>query len=264
MSTEADKSRDPMAETEDGSLPSEDEAQPYSREMPFLDHLEELRWRIVKCLVALAIGIGICGGFSERLLGIILGPGRAADPPVQFINTHPLGMFLVRMYAALVGGLILSLPIIVYQIWMFVAPGLYKKERRYIWGILLSTMVCFLSGASLAYFGAIPTMLKFLVGMGTYDVKTMLDIRLYARFVIYTIITFGLVFEMPVVAFVLARVGILTAPFMRHIRPYAYVGIFVLAAVATPSPDPFSQLMLAIPICVLYEGSIFLALIASK
>ena len=249
-------------------LSAEHEADPEGSEtdqraMPFLDHLEELRWRIIKALGALFVGIMICGIFSDNLLDIILRPGRVADPPVQFINTHPLGMFLVRMNAALIGGLILALPVIVYQFWLFLAPGLYKTERLYLWGVVSSTFFCFLCGASLAYFGAIPTMLKFLVGMGTLDVKTMLDVRQYITFIIYTVAVFGLVFELPVVAFFLAKVGVLTAPFMRHYRPYAYVGVFIIAAVATPSPDPFSQLMLALPLCFLYEISIWIAKIAS-
>lgn len=234
------------------------------REMPFLDHLEELRWRLIKALAALFVGIVICGLLTDRVLDVILWPGRHSQPPLQFIVTSPMGMFIVRMNAALVGGLVLALPFILYQLWMFVAPGLYRKERKYVMGIVAGTMLCFLAGASLAYFGAIPVMLKFLVAMGTEDIKAMIDVRQYISFVIYTLLSFGVVFEMPMVAFFLARFGILTPAFLRHYRRYAYLGIFVVSAVATPSPDPFSQVMLAVPLCILYEVSIWITRFAGQ
>ncbi len=262
MSDATDKSQD---DTPDGEAePVEGKPREDQREMPFLDHLEELRWRLIKALAALFVGILICGVFNDQVLDVILRPGRRADPPVEFIYTHPLGMFLVRMNASLVGGLILALPVILYQLWLFVAPGLFKKERRYILGIVLGTVGCFMAGASLAYFGAIPTMLRFLVGMGTRDIKAMIDVRQYISFVIYTVLAFGVVFEMPMVAFFLAKFGILTPPFLRHYRRYAYLAIFILAAVATPSPDPFSQVMLAVPLCVLYEISIWVTKFAAR
>ena len=255
----SDETEDPQDETPVEATPVQDR-----REMPFLDHLEELRWRLIKALAALFVGVLICGLFTDQVLAIILRPGRKADPPVQFINTHPMGMFLVRMNSALVGGLILALPFILYQLWMFVAPGLYRKERRYVMGIVAGTVACFLMGASLAYFGAIPTMLKFLMAMGTEDIKSMIDVNKYISFVLFTIISFGAVFELPMVAFFLARFGVLTPAFLRHYRRYAYLGIFVVAAVATPSPDPFSQVMLAIPLCILYEVSIWVTKFAGK
>ncbi len=263
MSDEPNKSQDG---TPDGEAePVEERPREGQREMPFLDHLEELRWRLVKALAALLVGILICGIFTDRLLDVILRPGRMANPPVQFINTHPMGMFLVRMNAALVGGLILALPVILYQLWLFVAPGLYRTERRYILGIVLGTVGCFLAGASLAYFGAIPTMLKFLVGeMGAPGIQSMIDVRQYISFVIYTVVAFGTVFELPMVAFFLAKFGLLTPPFLRHYRRYAYLAIFILAAVATPSPDPFSQVMLAVPLCILYEVSIWVTKFAAR
>ncbi len=265
MDDKSDTPQDDMPDGEEAPAePVEGEPGQSRREMPFLDHLEELRWRLIKALAALFVGILICGIFTDQVLYVILRPGRVADPPVVFINTHPMGMFLVRMNAALIGGLILALPVILYQLWLFVAPGLYQKERGYVMGIVSGTLVCFLMGASLAYFGAVPTMLKFLVAMGTEDIKTMIDVRQYISFVSYTVLAFGIVFEMPMVAFFLAKFGILTPPFLRHYRRYAYLGIFIVAAVATPSPDPFSQVMLAVPLCILYEISIWVTKIAVK
>lgn len=255
----ADETQEPEEETTAEAAPVGDR-----REMPFLDHLEELRWRLIKALGALFVGILICGIYTDQVLNIILWPGRHADPPVQFINTHPMGMFLVRMNSALIGGLILGLPVILHQLWMFLAPGLYRRERRYVAGIVAGTMVCFLMGASLAYFGAIPTMLKFLVAMGADDIRTMIDVRQYISFVTYTVVAFGVVFELPMVSFFLAQFGILTPAFLRQYRRYAYLGIFILSAVATPSPDPFSQVMLAVPLCILYEISIWVTKFSGK
>lgn len=266
MPDEGDKPQDGTPDAEEVTAELlEDRPGEGQKEMPFLDHLEELRWRLLKSLAALFVGVLLCSLFTDWLLDVILRPGRVSHPPVRFINTHPMGMFLVRMNAALVGGLILALPVILYQLWMFVAPGLFRKERRYVLGIVLGTVGCFLAGASLAYFGAIPVMLRFLVGeMGASDIQSMIDVRQYISFVIYTVVAFGAVFELPVVAFFLAKFGILTPPFLRHYRRYAYLGIFIVAAVATPSPDPFSQCMLAIPLCILYEISIWVVKFAAK
>ncbi len=244
--------------------------------MPFLDHLEELRWRLLKGLAALTVGAIICGIFSDAILGWLVLPVREAtpflkllgvapvEPPVKLIYLKPMGMFLVKFQIALVGGAILALPFLLYQLWIFVAPGLLTTERRYVSFIVFSSSVCFVLGGALAYFSVVPLSFRFLIliGEGT-GVDPQFDIGYYTGFVLRLLVAFGVVFELPVAAFFLSRIGLLTADRMRWGRRYAVVIGFVLAALLTP-PDPISQLMMALPLVLLYEFSIWVARVAGR
>lgn len=246
------------------------------RPMPFLDHLEELRWRLLKGLAALVVGAVICGVFGDTILGWLVLPVREAtpvmkllgvapvEPPVKLIYLKPMGMFLVKLQIALVGGAVLALPVLLYQLWIFVAPGLLTTERRYVSFIVFSSSICFVLGGAIAYLSVVPLSFRFLIliGEGT-GVDPQFDIGFYIGFVLRLLVAFGVVFELPVAAFFLSRIGLLTAQRMRRGRRYAVVIGFVLAALLTP-PDPISQLMMALPLVLLYEFSIWVARVAGR
>ena len=261
--TSADRAPEPSSAAED-------------KAMPFLDHLEELRWRLLKGLAALTVGAIICGVSSDAILGWLVLPVREAtpvlkllgvspvEPPVKLIYLKPMGMFLVKLQIALVGGAILALPVLLYQLWVFVAPGLLTTERRYVTFIVFSSSICFVLGGAIAYLSVVPLSFRFLIliGEGT-GVDPQFDIGFYIGFVLRLLVAFGVVFELPVAAFFLSRIGLLTAQRMRRGRRYAVVIGFVLAALLTP-PDPISQLMMALPLVLLYEFSIWVARVAGR
>ena len=232
--------------------------------MPFLDHLEELRWRILKSLSGVVVGAIVCALFSDALLRLLTLPAEDMKVPPELITLKPMGMFVVKLNIALVGGLLVALPIVFHQLWLFVAPGLYRNEKRYVVFIICSSILCFAAGAAVAYFAVIPIALGFLVGMtsGT-GVIPQFDIGLYIGFVLRLLLAFGVVFELPVATFFLSKVGLLTADRMRAGRRYAILIGFVLAALLTP-PDPISQLMMALPLILLYQMSIWVAKFAAR
>lgn len=228
------------------------------KEMPFLDHLEEFRTRIIRTLIGIIIGAVVCLIFSKQLLNILLWPTTRIELPVDIQVLKVQGMFIVTLEIAFFGGIIASLPWIIYQFWMFVAPGLYVHEKRYIPRIIFSATFLFLIGVAFAYFFIFPLALKFFLGLAPASVKTNIAIDFYISFVIRLLVVFGIVFQLPILSYFLSRMGVLTPAAMRKFRRHAIVVIFVLAALFTP-PDPFTQVMLAIPLILLYELSIFIS-----
>lgn len=232
--------------------------------MPFLDHLEELRWHILKGLAAIIVGAIFCGLFVNEVLALLTMPIREMDAPPILQTLKPMGMFMVKLQIAIVGGAVLALPFLIYQIWQFVAPGLFRSERQFATLVIGSSSVCFLFGAILAYVFVVPIAMVFFVGM-TVDtgVTAQFDIGEYISFVLRLLIAFGLVFELPVLTFFLAKMGIATVDRLRKGRRYAIIIGFVLAAILTP-PDPLSQLAMAIPLVLLYEVSIWVAYLVHR
>jgi len=242
-----------------------DEHAENGKEMSFLDHLEELRWRLIKALLGLLVGVILCGIFADRLVNdFILRPSRTITPPLHLINTVPYGQITFYMMVVIVGGLILSSPWILYQLWKFVEPGLLLKERKYISGIVLCTTLCFLAGVAFAYFIMLPYMLQFFATFGTIDIQNMISISEYMSFVLQLILLSGLIFELPMVSYFLARFGIVTPAFMRHYRRHAIVIILIIAAVVTPTTDPVTMTVFALPMFLLFELSIWIAAIAQR
>ena len=164
--------------------------------------------------------------------------------------------FFVSLQIALIGGLVLALPVVFYQIWRFVAPGLLAREKRMLVPIVSLSVLCFAIGALIAYWIVLPIGLRFFLALEPPDMTSQWAVDEYISFVLRLLLGFGIVFEMPVLAFFLARIGILTPEYMRHIRRYAVVAIFVIGAIFTP-PDPLSQLLMALPLLLLYEISIW-------
>ena len=277
--------------------------QPVRAEMPFLDHLEELRWRILKALATVLVGAIVCFIFSDPLMKILTYPYEEAvfsleedrssgvvaameklvrqwrgesAPPVdsaaaerpplpmgrRLQSLKPMTYFFVSLQIALLGGVVLTLPLVFYQVWQFVAPGLLSREKRLLIPIVLFSVLCFAIGALIAYWIVLPLGLRFFLALEPPDMTSQWAVDEYISFVLRLILGFGIVFEMPVMAFFLSRIGLLTPEYMRRIRRYAIVFIFVLAAVFTP-PDPISQLLMALPVLLLYEVSIWVCRISS-
>jgi sec-independent protein translocase protein TatC len=232
--------------------------------MPFLDHLEELRWRLIKSIAAVVVLSCASFPLTDILLNILTYPNTRLVNPAKLIFLKPTGMLMLRMEISIAAGIIVSLPVVIYQLWQFIAPGLVPKERRLVFPVIFITLFCFLLGSCFAYFVMIPLILPFLFSMGTKSIEATINVNEYMSFLLRIILLTGLIFELPVLAFFLARFGLITPAILRKGRRYAIVAIFILAAVVTPTPDPFNQTILAVPLFVLYEISIWVAAIAYR
>jgi sec-independent protein translocase protein TatC len=231
--------------------------------MGFLDHLEELRWRIIRALIGIVIGAIICWIFIDFIINeIMIRP--AISNKLRLQNLRPFGQVFLYMQVALIGGIILSLPNILYQFWKFIAPGLYPKEKKYIFWIVFFTSFCFLAGVAFAYFVMMPMALQFFVGFGSEKIENIIAINEYISFLVSVILGAGVVFELPMASWFLSKLGILSPGFMRKYRRHAIVVIFILAAILTPGTDPVSQILLAVPLMTLYEISIWICKIAQR
>jgi sec-independent protein translocase protein TatC len=228
------------------------------KEMPFLDHLEELRWRLLKSVISVFVLMVICFFFSDYILELLLFPGKQIDPPVPLQVLKVQTVFIIKLEIALFAGIVFSLPVIFYQLWQFVAPGLVLTERKLLPVVVFASVFCFLLGGAFAYFIIIPYALQFFLSLAPIDIENKIALDFYIGFLLRLIIVFGVVFELPMLSLILAKFGLLTAEFMRKYRKYALVGAFILGAILTP-PDPTTQVMLALPIIILYEISIYIA-----
>ncbi len=228
--------------------------------MPLLDHLIELRSRLLWSFLALAIAFGISLYFARPIFGFLVQP-LLASGQTKLIYTAIFEAFFVEIKVAFFAATFFSFPVFATQLWRFVAPGLYSKEKRAFLPFLLATPVLFITGASMAYFMAIPVALEYLLGfggnVGGVEQQALPGVDNYLNFVMKFIFGFGISFLLPVLLMLLERAGIVTLEQLKSARRYAIVGAFAIAAVLTP-PDVVSQLLLAIPLCILYE----LALIA--
>jgi len=230
---------------------------------PLLDHLIELRTRVIRALLALAVGFGVCLYFADEILGFLVWPLKQAFPEGegQLIFTKLPEVFFVQLKVALFAGFMVSFPVIANQLWAFVAPGLYAREKRAFLPFLIATPVLFLGGAALAYFVVMPTAFRFFLGFGGeaggMQVQALPSAGDYLGLVMQFIHAFGMTFLLPVLLLLLHRAGIITRAQMAGARRYVIVGIFAIAAIVTP-PDPGSQVILAIPLLLLFEASLVL------
>ncbi|RMI14567.1 MAG: twin-arginine translocase subunit TatC [Calditrichaeota bacterium] len=228
---------------------------PEDKEMSFLDHLEELRWRLLKSIIALGVGAIICFIFAKWILNFLTLPASRMSNPLTFQVLKVQGMFTVYLEIGFFGGILLALPFVLYQFWAFISPGLMPHERRYFLPLMLSSTTLFVSGVAFAYLLLLPFALDFFIGLAPPDVEPNIAIDFYIGFAIRLMVLFGIIFELPVVSYFLGKVGVLTSQFMRTYRRHAVVVIFLLAAILTP-PDPITQIMLGVPLVLLYELSI--------
>ena len=231
--------------------------------MTFIDHLEELRWRIIKSLIGILLGSAIIFFFIDEIFQILLYPTTLLDSPptLQVLKVH--GMFMIKWGIAFIGGLILGIPVITFQLWKFIAPGLLKNERKYAFPIVLFSFTSFIVGVLFAYFIIIPFSLNFFSSMGYVDVENNFSINYYFSYILWLIFSSGLLFQLPVLVVIFTLIGILTPPFMRHYRKHSFISILILSALITP-PDPISLLMMSLPLILLYELSIILCSIFKR
>jgi sec-independent protein translocase protein TatC len=232
-------------------------------EMSFLDHLEELRWRLIKSAIAVAVFAIPCAVYWQKILDVVMiYPLRTTSPQPKLIYTNPSESVILSVKIAIAGGVIAASPVIFYQLWRFISPGLYRNEKRVILPAAVASTVFFIGGISFSYY-TFPLLLKFLTSYAGSQLDAMFKVGEYFGFLLKISISFGVVFELPVISFVLARMGILTAGFMLKQFRYALVAIFLVAAILTP-PDVVSQLMLAGPMLLLYGTSIIVAALAAR
>ncbi|MBB5710626.1 twin-arginine translocase subunit TatC [Sphingomonas xinjiangensis] len=229
---------------------------------PLLEHLVELRRRLLWSVGALVLAFGGCLYFARPIFVLLVAPLKAAGQ-VTIINTQVFGGFLVEIKIAFFAAMMIAFPVIANQLWQFVAPGLYRKEKQALLPFILATPVLFIAGASMAYFVAIPVALKFLLSfqgqLGGVQQQSLPDVNDYLKFVMQFIFGFGLSFLLPILLMLLEHAGIVTYEQLKGAWRYAVVGAFALSAVLTP-PDVGSQLLLAVPLVLLY----FLALVAIR
>ncbi|WP_420842836.1 twin-arginine translocase subunit TatC [Desulfovibrio mangrovi] len=232
--------------------------------MTLVQHLDELRKRLKHVAIAAIIGCLACYGFAEELFNLLVAPMVQFMPEnSSFIFTAPQEAFLTYLKVAALAGVFLTSPYIFYQVWAFVAPGLYEEERKYIIPVALSSALFFIGGASFGYFIVFPAAFEFFMSFNNEHIQAMLKLDEYLSFSIKLLLAFGFVFEMPLFSLVLSRIGLVTADMMRKFRRFAVLGAFILGAILTP-PDVFSQLLMAGPLLVLYELSIIVAAVFGR
>lgn len=235
-----------------------------SGEESFLSHLIELRDRLIRALIAVGVVFACLFPWAKELYALLAQPLLAKLPQGgQMIATDVVGVFLVPMKVALMVAFLIALPYVLYQIWAFVAPGLYAHEKRLALPLVASSVVLFFLGMAFAYFLVFPTVFGFMSRIAPEGVAWMTDIEKYLSFVLGTFVAFGVTFEVPVIVIVLVQMHIVELATLKEWRQYVIVGAFVVGAIFTP-PDVISQLMLAIPLCLLYELGMLMARFISK
>jgi sec-independent protein translocase protein TatC len=232
-----------------------------SAEMPFLDHLEELRWRIIWSLAALVVGVGVAFFLVLKfnLLLWMQGPMLPYLHGRRLVYTHPGDGFSILLQTAIIVGVVLALPVIIYQVWAFLSPALYKKEKRIAVPVILGAVGLFVAGAALAWYFVLPMTLKFLSALGDESFDQMITVSEYFGFVTSMVIAMGAVFELPIAILLLSAFGLVTPKFLAKYRRHAILASYLVAAVITPGDLFVSSVALMVPLYLLYELSIVLS-----
>jgi sec-independent protein translocase protein TatC len=225
----------------------------------FMSHLVELRDRLLRCVFALVLVFICLFPWARDLYSLLAKPLLASLPAGgQLIATEVTAPFFVPIKVTLMAALVVALPYLLYQIWAFVAPGLYAHEKKLVMPLVITSTLLFLCGMAFAYFLVFPIVFHFIISVAPEGVAVMTDIGKYLDFVLTLFVAFGVTFEVPVAVVILVRMGMVSVAKLREIRPYVIVGAFVIGAIFTP-PDMVSQVMLAVPLWVLYEIGVFVA-----
>ena len=231
--------------------------------LTLLEHLDELRKRLFLCLIAAIIGVLVAAVFNDFMFEILLHPLRAVpnlpESATNITTFSPAEPFMVSLKVWVVGGLILAAPVLIYELWAFLAPAFTASEKKYFYPVVIATTVLFFCGIALAYFVVLPKGLDFLLTFSAGFFNVQLRAQEYFTFMALFILAFGVVFELPVVLVLLAKVGVIDDRFLKKNRRWAVVAMAFAAAVITPSQDAFSMLAMFVPLYVLYEVSIVIA-----
>lgn len=231
--------------------------------MSLVEHLIELRVRVVRALFGIVIGTCVALYFSEQIFAILRAPVMPYLKTTGLVFTAPMDKFMAHVKVACFAGLIGTTPWWFYQVWKFISPGLYLKERRYALAFISAGSIFFIAGCLFAYFIALPAAFEFLFTFGGTEDQAMITIGEYLSFLVVTILMFGVSFEIPLVIVILGMLGIVTAKFLRKQRRYAVVLLAILSAVLTP-PDAVSMMMMLVPMLIFYELSIFVVIFFEK
>ncbi|MCX7816071.1 MAG: twin-arginine translocase subunit TatC [Syntrophales bacterium] len=232
---------------------------------PLTYHLRELRTRLIRILIAIGFGFVVCYIFKDRIFEIITKPLANALPKnSHMIYTGLPEAFFIYLKIAFFSSLFLTSPYTLYQIWGFISPGLYPSEKRYIVPFVISSTLLFVAGVLFCYFLALPPAFAFFVEFSSDFLRPMISFKEYISFSLKMLLAFGICFELPVFVFFLTKVGVVNNKMLARQRRYAILIIFIVAAILTPSPDAFSQILLALPLVILYELSIYLSKIAGR
>ena len=231
-----------------------------SSEMPFWDHLEELRWRLVKSIIAIIICAFIAYRFSDIIVNFLMLPAKEQTIDLNFQVLKVTSMFSIKLSIALFGGIILGLPIILYQIWRFISPAFQYNYGLSVILVILFSSLFFFIGMSFAYYVIIPFSLSFFTSLANDKIEVAYDFTLesYIIYVIWIVFGSGLLFQLPIISTFLTRIGLLTPEFLRQYRKIAIVVFLIISAIITP-PDPLSQILMVIPLILLYEFSILIS-----
>jgi sec-independent protein translocase protein TatC len=251
--------------------PEQDEQEELAGQMTFLEHLEELRKRIIHSLIAVAVAFGVCWAFADQLYAIVSRPIQRAVQTLSasdfsLVFTKPTEPFNLELKLALLASIFLAAPFILGQVWLFIAPGLYKHERRYAMPFILSSSILFILGGIFGYFVAFPFALQFLISWGVKNMglKAMISASDYFDLFIMIELGLGVVFEIPALIFVLARIGLVSGPFLLRNTRYAVLIAFVVAAVITPTTDIANMMVMAVPMVALYLLGVIVAYVFGK
>jgi sec-independent protein translocase protein TatC len=232
--------------------------------MPFLEHLEELRKRLIHCVTAIIVGLLICIYFSERLFNLLANPiiKLLEGSPLIFIT--PTAPFFAYLKVDLIVGLLIALPYILYELWKFICPGLHTHERKLAAPFIIAAAMLFYAGVAFAYFLVFPAALKFLLSFTTPELKPMIDITAYVSLAVMLMAAFGGIVETPIIIVFLGMLGLFSSDFLKRGRRYFVVLAFIIAAILSPSPDVVNQTLMAVPMLIFYEVGIFLLAIIEK
>jgi sec-independent protein translocase protein TatC len=226
--------------------------------MTLMEHLEELRSRLIKCAIAIVIGMAIAWTIYPQIYDILKEPLCQVEPgQCDLVLREPLEGFSIRLRVSGYVGIALAMPVLLWQLWKFITPGLYEHERRYAVPFIVSSLFLFILGAGLAYF-TIARALEFLINIAGGEMEVLFSPEPYIKMITYMMLAFGIGFEFPVVLVALQLVGVLQTETLRRVRRYAYVGILILVAVITPSGDPYSMLLLSVPMIIFYEIAVLI------
>jgi sec-independent protein translocase protein TatC len=233
--------------------------------MPLTSHLEELRKRLVRSLIAVGIAFLGCFAFKEEIFRIVAQPLISVLPPgTHMVYTGLPEAFFTYIKVSLYAGLFVASPVLLYQVWKFISPGLFPKEKKFVAPFVITSTMLFVGGVCFGYFLVLPSAYKFFLEFTTDFLKPMLSMREYLTLTLKLLLAFGIIFEIPVFLFFMTKIGLVTPRKLARMRRYAIVVCFIVAAIITPTPDAFTQCMMAIPMVILYEVGIIVSRLASR